>query len=332
MSNIRTIAERAGVSVTTVSRVLNDHPYVSEEKRLAVKRVIDELQYTKNINAVHLVKGQTYMIGVILPYVNHPYYNQIIEGIAKEALLHGYKLVICQTNYQVDKEKEALEMLKVKQVDGLVICSRESDWAIIESYERFGPIVMCEEAKDRLVSSVYINHYDGFKLGMEYFISKGHTSIGCCLARPNSENSKKRRNAYQDVLQQVDIKDREDWVFYGCLTIEDGEGVAEKLFQMGDRPEALLVSSDQVAAGIITKSQQLGMNVPEDLSVIGFDNHPISRALGITTIEHPGLEMGQKAFTQIYKQIVQKESSSDHELSFQLIERHSVCNKAERSE
>jgi LacI family transcriptional regulator, repressor for deo operon, udp, cdd, tsx, nupC, and nupG len=324
MSNIREIAEKVGVSVTTVSRVLNDHPYVSEEKRKAVEQAIEQLNYTKNIHAVHLVKGKTNMIGVVLPYVNHPYFNNILEGAAREALVNGYRLVVCQTNYQKEKEQEALDMLKVKQVDGILICSRANDWDTIEDYVSYGPIVTCEDAKGHEVSSVFINHYEGFMTGMNYLFEKGYRKIGYCIARKESANSQKRKKAYVDALKMINEPIKEEWMFHDCLTIEDGERLAQELFHMKHWPEALLVASDQVAAGVILACQKYGWDIPGDLAVVGFDNHPIAHVLGMTTIEHPSAEMGTEAFRLLHRQIHQKAGKEDRELTFRLLKRKSA--------
>src|SRR5690606_34576394 len=104
-------AKMAGVSVTTVSRVLNNHPYVSEEKRAAVLQAMERVNYQRNINAVHLSTGKTLLIGVAVPFTNHPYFGLLVEGIANEAIKNNYKLVLFQTNYEKDREIEALKML-----------------------------------------------------------------------------------------------------------------------------------------------------------------------------------------------------------------------------
>ena len=103
MTNIRKIAELAGVSVSTVSRVLNNHPYVNEQKRKEILAIIEELNYTQNVNAIHLVKGKTNVIGVLLPHVNDQYYSAIIEGISKETAKNSYNMMLCQTNYSEEK-------------------------------------------------------------------------------------------------------------------------------------------------------------------------------------------------------------------------------------
>lgn len=150
MTNIRDIAKMAGVSVTTVSRVLNHHPYVSEAKRAAVLEAIKKSHYHRNINAVHLSKGKTNLIGVAVPFLNHPYFGQLMEGIADEAITQNHQLVLFQTNYEPQRELEALKMLKYKQIDALIICSRAGSWEWIEEYQQYGTIVLCEDARKNL--------------------------------------------------------------------------------------------------------------------------------------------------------------------------------------
>ena len=116
MTTIKVIAKMAGVSVTTVSRVLNNHPYVSKDKREAVLEAVRVSNYQQNINAVHLSKGKTQMIGVVLPFSDHPYFALLLKGIAKQALDHNFKLLLFQTDYRESMELEALQMLKQKQM------------------------------------------------------------------------------------------------------------------------------------------------------------------------------------------------------------------------
>lgn len=325
MGNIRQIAKLAGVSVATVSRVLNDYPYVKEEKRKAVWEAVEKLNYTKNINAVHLAKGKTSMVGVVLPYVNHPYFSTIVEGIATEALQCGYHLLLFQTGYEANKEIEALEMLKMKQFDGIIICSRTIKWELIEAYKGYGPIVLCENVKGRDMLSVYINHYRAFAMGMNYLIEKGHRKIGYCIGRTTGTNSKDREAAYYETLKQINESPRPEWIFDHCLYIEDGKRVVTSLLQMKERPTALLVSSDQVAAGIVTFAQHKGLKIPEELAILSFDNHPISEALNITTIELPLSLMGKRAFRMIYSHLENGEVRKEtEELSVRLVERLTV--------
>ena len=171
MANIRQIAKMADVSTTTVSRVLNNHPYVSEEKRESVWKAVKENNYRANINAIHLSKGKTFLIGIVLPYTNHPYFGQLMEGISAKAIENNYNLVLFQTNYELDKEIEALNMLRLKQIDALIICSRTCSWNTIEEYSRFGRIVLLEDVEEESVSSAFVDHYKTFTLAFDTCIN-----------------------------------------------------------------------------------------------------------------------------------------------------------------
>lgn len=319
MPNIRDIAKLAGVSVTTVSRVLNQQPYVSEEKRAAVMNAIEKHNYQKNINAVHLSKGKTFLIGVVVPFSNHPYFGSLLEGIAAEALTNNYKLVLFQSNYEVDRELEALEMLKYKQIDALIICSRISDWEVVEDYTSYGPIVVCEDARGKKVSSTYVDHYSSFTKALAFLHKKGHQKIGYCIGRRSGTNSRQRETAYKDFLNKINEPYREEYVFDGCFNFEDGERVVHSHLEMENPPTALLISSDQVAAGVVTCCKEQGISIPDDLALIGFDNQPIAKIMNITTIDIPLVKAGKKLFLQAMGNEISYE-----EIQTTLIERKTV--------
>ncbi|ABO65882.1 LacI family DNA-binding transcriptional regulator [Geobacillus thermodenitrificans] len=300
MANIRDLAKEAGVSVSTVSRVLNGYPYVSEEKRKAVWEAVEKLNYTKNIQAVHLAKGRTMIVGVMLPYIHHPYFSAVIEGISKEALRYGYQLLLFQTNYDVERELEVLERLRMKQMDGLIVCSHEVGWEIFDAYQEEAPIVLCEQVTEYDFFTVYIDHYQAFAKALHYLVKKGHRRIGYCIGRRTGPNSQAREAAYQDVLRDVGVTPQRQWIFDGCLFLEDGKRVIEQWMAMEERPSALLVTSDQVAAGIVLEARRIGVRIPEELTIIGFDNDPLAEMLGITTVALPHFTLGEKAFRLLH--------------------------------
>lgn len=318
MSNIRDIAKLANVSVATVSRVLNHHPYVREDKREAVLKAMKELNYQININAVHLAKGKTDVIGVVIPYINHPYFSTILEGIAEEAQKSGLKLMIIQTDYTSEKELEALDMLKFKQVDSLIITSRSVDIEVVQDYLAYGKIVLCEEVRDERFSSIYINHYEAFREGMKLLIDSGHHQIGYCVGRHKGTSSTKRRQAYQDVLKEAGVEVSEEWIFGECLFLEDGKKVIEKIQTLESKPSALIVTNDMVAAGVYLEAQKAGLT---DLAILGFENHPISEALGISTISLPLKEMGRLA---LRFSTSDDDTDTNKELTFEVMRRNTI--------
>jgi len=320
MANIKDIAKMAGVSVTTVSRVLNNHPYVSSEKRNAVRLAIEKYNYQRNINAVHLSKGKTFLIGVVVPFTNHPYFGLLVEGISDEAINHNYKLVLFQTNYEENREEEALKMLKHKQIDALIICSRICDWHIIDKYAAYGSIILCEDVGERNISSTYVDHYKSFWKALEYLHQKGHHKIGYCVGRKTGSNSKQRESAYKDFLRQWNQEFELKYIFYDCFHFEDGERIIKGLLEMNNPPSALLVASDQVAAGILTCCKANNIKVPKELALMGFDNQPIAKVMNITTLEIPLMELGRKLF----RQAIDRSTISHEEIGVKLIERQTV--------
>ena len=320
MTNIRELAKMAGVSVSTVSRVLNNHPYVSEEKRNAVLEAIQESNYQPNINAIHLSMGKTFLVGVVVPFIDHPYFALLLKGMAMEALENNYKLVLFQSNYEEAKELDALKMLKQKQIDALIICSRICSWPKIEEFTHYGPIVLCEDTRGKNVSSTYVDHYKTFIFALEYLYQKGHRKIGYSIGRKTGSNSKFRGMAFKDFIKDNQLPYEPAYIFDECLYFEDGERVISRIKQMADPPTALLITSDEVAAGIVTCAQQQNISIPSDLALIGFNNQPIAKMMNITTIEIRLVEMGRKLFLQ---GIVDKEISYQ-EIPVTLIERQTV--------
>ncbi|MFP7478536.1 LacI family DNA-binding transcriptional regulator [Terribacillus saccharophilus] len=297
MATIKDLARMAGVSVTTVSRVLNDHPYVSEEKRKAVLEAIERTGYEKNVNAVHLKTGKTQLIGVVLPFSDHPYFARLLKGIAKQAFVHNCKLVLIQTDYQTEREKDALQMLRQKQIDGLIICSRSCELSLINSYTQYGPIVVCENVTEELSSSS-VDQYQAFQDALTYLYEEGHCKIGYTVSRLGGTSSRNRDAAYRDFLEAKKLSYRVDYVFDRMLYFEDGETLMKKLQQMTDPPSALIITSDQVAAGVMTYASKVKLRIPEELAIIGFDDLPMARMMGITSMHIPLEEMGEHLFLQ----------------------------------
>jgi DNA-binding LacI/PurR family transcriptional regulator len=321
MTNIRDLAKIAGVSVTTVSRVLNNHPYVREEKRRAVLEAVQQSNYQQNINAVHLSMGKTFLVGVVVPFIDHPYFALLLKGMANEALENNYKLVLFQSNYVEEREFEALQLLKQKQIDALIICSRISSWSIIEEHLSYGPIILCEDTRGQNVSSTYVDHYKSFIFALKYLFTKGHRKIGYCIGRNSGTNSKNRQAAFMDFVTDNKLSFEPDYIFEQCLHFEDGERVIERIKQMAHPPSALLVTSDEVAAGIVTCAQSQHISIPDDLALIGFNNQPIAKMMNITTIEIPLVEIGRKLFLQSLRET---KEPAYQEITVSLIERQTV--------
>ncbi|KAI7252595.1 hypothetical protein KC345_g11462 [Hortaea werneckii] len=243
----------------------------------------------------------------------------VVEGIADEAIKDNYKLVLIQSNYELERELDALMMLKLKQIDALIICSRTCSWETVEEYAHYGPIIVLEDGRGRKVSSIFMDHYQSFTAALTYLRSKGHQKIGYCLARQSSPNSNLREAAYRDFYKNLNEVYDEDYIFYDCVHLEDGEWIMQRILKMEDPPTALLVTSDQVAAGILTFCKENEIAVPGRLAIVGFDNQPIARMMHITTFEIPLMEIGRRAFL-----LAVDGSPSHEEIHLNMIERLTV--------
>ncbi|WP_306795310.1 substrate-binding domain-containing protein [Cohnella sp. GbtcB17] len=210
-------------------------------------------------------------------------------------------------------------MLKLKQLDALIICSKISNWEIVEEYTGYGSIIVFEDARGRSVSSVFVDHYKSCRDALAYLSGKGHRKIGCCLARKSGTSSKQREAAYRDYLRSIGEPFDRNYIFYDTVHFEDGEWIVERLTAMHNPPTALLVTSDQVAAGILACCKERGIDVPSKLAIVGFDNQPIAKILNITTFEIPLMEIGRELFLRsLGGGFVQKE------IPVKLIERSTV--------
>jgi DNA-binding LacI/PurR family transcriptional regulator len=265
--------------------------------------------------------GKTFLVGVVVPFIDHSYFAMLIKGIANEALKNHYNLVLFQTNYVESRELEALKMLKQKQIDALIICSRICTWSTIEAYLPFGHIVLFEDSRGRNVSSIFVDHYKNFLFALDYLHQRGHQNIGYCIGRKSGTNSRNRALAYKDFLENHHFPYNPAYIFEDCLYFEDGEKVVDRIKQMMNPPTALLVTSDEVAAGIVTCVQNQDVTIPDDLAIIGFNNQPIAKMMNITTIEIPLEDIGRKLFLQ---SITENEEIAQYEIQVNLIERRTV--------
>ncbi|EPE63339.1 bacterial regulatory s, lacI family protein [Exiguobacterium sp. S17] len=292
MANIRDIAKQADVSVTTVSRVINEHPYVSKEKRQRVHTAMTELGYLRNQQALTLSTGRTQRFVVVLPYMDHPYYGLFVNGLAKAALVKGYRLVMWQTEYKLDQERQALDLLKHREVDGAILLSHAMSFEELETYRSFGPISVATVGAPEAISSVHVDHYAAFATGLQVLKQAGYEDIGIVLSRQSSPSSIARQRAYFDEVASA----RERWVWTGYLTSEDGIRLAAEFLRRKERPRALFLSSDYVALGFLGEMRRRGVGIPEDVAILGFDGHPISQAFGLATMHAPHEEIGRTLF------------------------------------
>lgn len=287
MANIRDIAKLTGYSVSTISRVINGHPYVDEEKRAEILAVMKKVDYIPNANARQLSSGQTKNIGVILPYTNHPYFDQLISGIIEAAFEAGYKVTLLPTNYQAVREKKYLDEFAAKAFDGLIVTSRANPLEILLEYQKYGPLIFCEELKEQKASCVFIDREQSIAEGLLFLKEQGVRRLGVTLGRSGrlSYNSKITLQLCRKYFPGFD----ESQVYWDCIDAEKGKKAG--MFFQEQKIEGVFTNSDMVAAGILQSYQE-----NEKPLVVGRENLLMSELLGFSTIDHHLATCGETAF------------------------------------
>lgn len=294
MATIRDIAQLAGCSVTTVSRVLNNHPYVADEKREQILAIIEELDYIPNAQARDLSNGLSKNIGVLIPYANVPHYEKLISGILNAAFRADYRITLLPTNYDTTKEEFYLKQLAAKAYDGLIITSKSISFDVIQGYLKYGPIVCCEDTGSYPISYVSFQREQSYIEVFEHFKQHGLATIGLALGRDRSVSPSSRivLSAYEECFGQAPAT---ALLYYGCRSYEDGLK-AGTYFSTLANAQAIFANGDDVAAGIIK-----GLPATRKMEVIGEENLISSQLLGFSTVDHHLEQCGAEAFELLFK-------------------------------
>ena len=329
MSTIEDVARIAGLSRTTVSRVINNHPYVSKAKKQRVVEAMSVLGYVPNSAARSLRNQKTDRIAVLIPRIMNPFFSQLIDSLEMAASEQGYQLIVCQTRYSPEKELSFLNLLKTKQVDGIILTSIQNDWETIEPYLQFGPIILCNEDDERTTMPVIrADQVLGGYIGAKHLIEQGHTKIAYCCRSAFSKVAKKREIGFRKALQEHHLEFEESYAFRNAASIEDGKEIFHEIREMTTKPTAVFTGGDEVAAGIISEAIRYNWAIPNDLAVVGFDNQAITELLQptITTINQPIHQMATLTLNTMIEKINTKEYQTReiHELELELLVREST--------
>lgn len=296
MTPIQEVAKRANVSVATISRVLNNSPNVKNETRERVMNAIKELNYSPNLSGRILRRNETKIVLVLLPTISNPFYSKAVTGIRHAADKLGYLILICNTESDVKKEMEYLDLLRYKQADGAIMMSKESDIGKLEEIGASHPIVQCfEYRKSDMLSYVSVDNEQAAYEAVKYLIGLGHRRIGLVGCDTQYPSAEQRESGYKKALHEANIELDTDLIIRGDYGFRSGFNCAGKL--MEHKPTAIFAISDMQAIGVIKALKGMGLSVPEDISVVGFDNVTFSEIYdpGITTVSQPTYKMGSKA-------------------------------------
>lgn len=304
MATLRDIAERAGVTSTTVSRVINNRGYISEQTREKVCAVMKEMNYQPNELARSLSKQHTNTIGVIVPHITHPFFSKLISNLEAAAAADKYKILLCNSKEKPEKEAEYLDMFISNRVSGIILCSKNVD---VEKFRSLNIPIINFEREDRAETiTIQCDNYQGGKLAARHLIDQGCTNLlhfGGVIGKDMPAD--RRALGFTDVCEAAGIRSQvllSDDLAYGCMNYH---GFIEQGLRENPEVDGIFASSDLIAAQVIQVCTGMGISVPGDIKLVGFDDVMISSITTptITTIHQPIKEMSEMSVDYIDKSL-----------------------------
>ncbi|MBT2217553.1 LacI family transcriptional regulator [Virgibacillus dakarensis] len=324
MVTIRDVARFAGVSIATVSRVINNKGYVNSDTRIRVVQAINQLKYRPNDVARSLFKGKSKMIALFVPDIMNPFFPELARAVEDVCNVHHYTFVLCNTDNSIEKELTYLNALQQKSVDGIIIVSSTLKKVHIE--EVTVPIIALDRTFGVELSTVKVNNREGAREATEYLKLLGCQCIAHISGPKNASNTEERKQGYLDVVKN------DDWfscnyIVSGNYNLQVAKGVITKLLERHPEIDGLFVANDVMGVGAIKAAEELGINVPNNLSIIGFDGISLGETTSptLTTIAQPIYKMGSRAAEMLIELIINNDSQKKtEEFSVQLVERQST--------
>jgi len=291
MANIKDVAERAGVSITTVSHVINDTRFVSEILQKRVNDAMRELDYHPNSLARSLRSGRTRTIGLIVPDISNLFFAEIARKIEDRGLEQGYSVIFCNSDDDDKKEAAYIDVLIDKQVDGIIFISAGFEGENIQKPIRFNiPIVIADrDLVDVSTDVVLVDNLTGGYEATKYLIELGHTRIACISGPSRLTPSSQRVEGFHQALIEARIDMIGSLEIAGDFRFQSGEMAMAKLLDSNTLPTAVFACNDMMAFGAIREINNKGLRVPDDISIIGFDDIPLAQCFypSITTVAQP---------------------------------------------
>jgi LacI family transcriptional regulator len=328
MSTIRDVAKLAGVSVATVSRVLNKNGYVNKETEQKVTRAIEQLGYQPNAVARGLAGKRTGTIALILPDIANPFFPEIARAVEDVAHRHGYTVILCNSDDQGHKEQSYIEVLKKKYIDGIIFASNTLGEEDVQKMQRNKiPLVVIDRAPNRqLCSVIRSRNYEGAKLAVQHLLDAGCNKIAHIYGPQEFVTAKERLAGYEESVMHF------PWfspslMVPGYFRVDGGLNAVKELLAKHPDVDGIFAGNDLMAIGALKGLHQLGVRVPHDVALIGFDGISLTEITEpeLSTVAQPIYEMGSLAAKVLIEKIeTGLEEIQLHELDVTIVEREST--------
>lgn len=304
---LRDVAERAGVSVTLASRVLGNYGYVSEEKRVKVLKVAQEIGYQPNILARGLKTKKTYNIGVIISDVTTFFFTSVVRGIEDVARQNGYHVSLCNSDENPEKEKEYLEELFRRKVDGVILSATGKNLSFLRKIIRSGvPVVLVDRKIDEIeTTQIVVDNEWGAYEAVEHIIKLGYRRIAVINGLSGIMTSEERFSGYCKALKENGLSVEKELIKYADFRMEKGKKVMLEFLGMKNPPEAVFVTNETMTTGALLALREKKVKIPDDIAIVGFDD-PVWAPLidpPLTAVRQPSYSIGTIACQSLLQKL-----------------------------
>lgn len=330
-ATLRQIAREAGVSIATVSRALRHPQSVSAETRERILGLVAHHRYVPDALAASFASRRTGLVGLIVPTISNSIYAAFTEAVQNRLLASGRKLLIANTNYSAALEAEIVHKLVESRVDGVIFTGCRRDRALYEllRHYRIPFVVTWSTSKDTSIPAISFDNFAAAKAATRTLIELGHRRIGLiCGVSEVNDRAQQRIKGYQSALREARLRFDPALLSERPFEVAEGAAAAEAMMRLEERPTALFCANDIQALGAVFACQRLGMKVPRDLSIIGFDDLPMTQITNppLATVHVPAQEMGEAAATALVEAVDLDQPIRSRDLDARVIARASISN------
>ncbi|MFT6676256.1 MAG: LacI family repressor for deo operon, udp, cdd, tsx, nupC, and nupG [Sulfitobacter sp.] len=296
VATIQDVARAAGVSTATVSRTLSKPSVVSAGTRKSVLKAVADTGYRINATASNLRRQRTGSVIALVPNLANPFFSQILAGLSSVLTEAGFGLLVADTQSGTDPDERLTHYLISGMADGLILFDGTLSHEVLDLAGR-PPVLMACEWMQGTLPSITADNCAGAALAVDHLVGFGHRDIGHIAGPVGNVLSIARQEAFVESLTKHGLAAQEGWIFEGDFSMDSGAAAARRWIEMTDRPSALFCASDEMAVGFLGEVQRLGMKVPDDVSVVGFDNIEVVQHItpALTTIRQPRTKIGERA-------------------------------------
>jgi LacI family transcriptional regulator, repressor for deo operon, udp, cdd, tsx, nupC, and nupG len=321
MANIQQVAKQAGVSVATVSRVLNGQNTVSAKTKMRVEEAIKKLNYEPSLLGRNLRTSESRLLIILIPTISNPFYLEIIKGIEQVAISQNYSILLCETDSNPNKENIYFDLVRKKMADGIITMDPAVNVETLKKLAENFSIIQCSEYEECSgIPYVTIDNEEASYRAVKHLIQIGHNKIALMNADEKYLFARQRKMGYKRALEENGITLRNEYIISTQnLGFENGQRAMKKILNLPERPTAVFAVSDLLAIGALKEINAAGLHVPNDIAVVGFDKIDFSNMTNptLTTIAQPMRKMGNVAARMLIEKIKGEEVESillDHEL------------------